>query len=42
MVFWGRADFLSYETTLGRFNSEYGMQSMTHISSIKEFIGDTN
>lgn len=42
MVFWGQADFLAYEGTLGRFNSEYGMQSMTHMSSIRQFNGDAD
>ena len=38
LVWWGSADLETYETHLGRFNSEYGMQSMMPLSSVKLFV----
>ena len=34
LVFWAMSDFDTYERTVGRFNSEYGMQGLIPISSI--------
>ena len=38
MIWWGGADLETYETHLGRFNSEYGVQSMMPYESIKHFV----
>lgn len=42
MIFWGAADFDQYEYTIGRFNSEYGMQSMSPFNSQKKFMKPEN
>ena len=36
-VFWGEGALEDYERTIGRFNSEYGLISLTHLSSIVQF-----
>jgi beta-mannosidase len=37
LVWAGQADIEEYNTHVGRFNSEYGMQGMIPMSSIKNF-----
>jgi beta-mannosidase len=37
-IWWGGAEVNSYWYSIGRFNTEFGMQSLTPISSIKQFI----
>lgn len=38
LIWWGGADIINYEVRLGRFNSEFGMQSLLPMSSIEQFI----
>jgi hypothetical protein len=37
-VWWGGAPVENYERTMGLFNSEYGMQSLTTMSSMNQFL----
>lgn len=38
LIWWGGSDIVNYEMRLGRFNSEFGMQSLLPMSSIEQFI----
>ncbi|MBK8711994.1 MAG: glycoside hydrolase family 2 protein [Niastella sp.] len=41
-LWWGLADWESWETHTGRFVSEYGMQAMPHFKTIKAYTEPTN